>query len=101
MSDHTPSEVQVNPSPSRSQRSRPERVPTRSRFQQARFRLDGISSSFDAERLERRLTRQVGVMGASVNAVTSCVDIAYDPAVTSPSLLARQMELSGYRVRTR
>ncbi len=101
MSDHTSSDVQASSSPSPLQRSRPDRGPSRSRFQQVRFRLDGISSSFDAERLERRLTRQVGVMGASVNPVTNCVHVAYDPTLTSPSLLARQMELSGYGVRPR
>lgn len=77
------------------------RTPFRPRVQRARFRLDGISSSFDAERLERRLARQMGVIGACVNPVTSYVDVAYDSTLTSPSLLARQMELSGYSVRSR
>lgn len=80
---------------------RHESVQSRVRALRTRFHLEGISSSFDAERLERRLTRQIGVMGASVNPITNCAHVAYDPALTSPSLLAKQMELSGYRVRAR
>lgn len=101
MSAHNTSNVQAGHLPSPRQRPRTDSPLGRPRFQHARFRLEGISSSFDAERLERRLTRQVGVTGASVNPVTNCAHVAYDPALTSPSLLARQMELSGYRVKAR
>lgn len=69
--------------------------------QRARFRLEGIASSFDAARLERRLERQVGVIGATVNPIAHCAYVAYDPALTSPSLLARQIEVSGFQVTNR
>lgn len=82
----------------RKERVRGENAIHRSHPQRARFRLEGITSSFDAERLERRLTRQVGVIGATVNPIAHCAYIAYDPALTSPSLLARQIEVSGFQV---
>lgn len=72
-----------------------------SRPQQARFRVDGISCARDAVQLEHRLMRQVGVVGASVNTITDFAYIAYDPALTSPTLLQRQIEVSGFGVRIR
>jgi hypothetical protein len=72
---------------------------TRSHIEQARFRIDGLSCAFDAARLEHRLGRQVGVVGVHVNPITDRVHVAYDPVLTSPSLLARQMEFSGCRAR--
>lgn len=72
---------------------------TRSRVEQARFRIDGLSCAFDAARLEHRLGRQVGVVGVHVNPITDRVYVAYDPGLTSPALLARQMEFTGCRAR--
>ena len=72
-----------------------------SQSRRARFRIEGIASSFDAERLERRLERQVGVVGATVNPIVHCAYIAYDASLTSPSLLVRQIELSGFQVMNR
>jgi len=63
----------------------------------AKFKVDGISCASDAARLEHRLSRQVGVIGVSVNTITDFAYIAYDPAVTSTTLLQRQIEFSGFR----
>lgn len=67
----------------------------------ARIRVDGLSGAFEAERLERRLDRLVGVVGAHVNPITDYAYVAYDPTLTSPSMLARQIEFSGYRANVR
>ena len=85
----------------RNERVRGENAIHRPHPQRARFRLEGIASSFDAARLERRLERQVGVIGATVNPIAHCAYVAYDPALTSPSLLARQIEVSGFQVTSR
>lgn len=86
------------PGQTRKDRVRGENATYRPHPQRARFRLEGISSSFDAARLERRLERQVGVIGATVNPIARCAYVAYDPALTSPSLLTRQIEVSGFQV---
>jgi hypothetical protein len=86
------------PAQTRKDRIRGENALYRPHPQRARFRLEGISSSFDAERLERRLERQVGVIGATVNPIARCAYVAYDPTLTSPSLLTRQIEVSGFQV---
>jgi hypothetical protein len=101
MTAHNHSDVQAGHPASRLHRPRHQGGHTRPRADRARFRLDGLSSSFEAERLERRLERQVGVIGAMVNPVTSCAYVAYDPALTSPSLLARQIEVSGFQITNR
>jgi hypothetical protein len=89
--------------PQRSDRIRP--IPSsgdagtmtgRSRPQQAQFRVDGIASASEAAHLEHRLIRQVGVIGVSVNTITDFAYIAYDPALTSPTVLQRQIEVSGF-----
>lgn len=99
--DHTGMHAtRPHPGLARSERSRGERS-HRTHPQRARFRLEGISSSFEAARLERRLERQVGVIGATVNPIAHCAYVAYDPALTSPSLLARQIEVSGFQVMNR
>lgn len=95
--DHTGTRA-VHPHPGA---ARGDRHHHRPHPQRARFRLEGIASSFDAERLERRLERQVGVIGATVNPIAHCAYVAYDPALTSPSLLARQIEVSGFQVTNR
>lgn len=89
-----------HPGHTRTDRVRGENAYRRPHPQRARFRLEGLSSSFEAERLERRLERQVGVIGAAVNSITHCTYIAYDPALTSPSLLSKQIELCGFHVKT-
>jgi hypothetical protein len=86
------------PGHTRTERVRGENGLHRSHPKRARFRVEGLSSSFEAERLERRLARQVGVIGATVNSIAHCAYIAYDPALTSPSLLVRQIEVSGFQV---
>ena len=86
------------PGQTRKDRVRGENAIHRSHPQRARFRLEGITSSFDAARLERRLERQVGVIGATVNPIAHCAYVAYDPTLTSPSLLTRQIEASGFQV---
>lgn len=101
MTVHNHSDVQAGRPSSRLHRPRHDSVHARKRTDRARFRLDGLASSFDAERLERRLERQVGVIGATVNAVTNCAHVAYDPALTSPALLVRQIEVSGFQVMNR
>lgn len=80
--------VHTPPSPSLTRNSAPRR---------AKFKLDGVSCASDAARLEHRLSRQVGVIGVSVNTITDLAYIAYDPAVTSTSILQRQIEFSGFR----
>ena len=84
--------------PARSERATAEHA-HRARHQRARFRVEGLASSFDAARLEHRLERQVGVIGATVNSIAQCAYVAYDPALTSPSMLARQIEVSGFHVK--
>lgn len=102
-SNHTDTHAAPHPRPgkTRTDRVRGENVIRPAHPQRARFRLEGISSSFEAERLERRLERQVGVIGATVNPIARCAYVAYDPALTSPSLLARQIEVSGFQVTNR
>jgi hypothetical protein len=63
----------------------------------ARIRIEGIGSAFDADRLERRLQRMVGVLGVNVNSITEYAAIAYDPGLTSPSMLVKHIEFSGFR----
>jgi cation transport ATPase len=67
----------------------------------ARIRIDGLSGAFEAARLERRLDRLVGVVGAHVNSITDYAHVAYDPALTSPTMLVRQIEHSGFRANVR
>lgn len=67
----------------------------------AKFRIDGMISAFDADRLEHRLARQVGVIGVSVSTISDMAYITFDPRLTSVSLLQRQIEVSGYGVRPR
>lgn len=74
-------------SPSLARTSTPRRV---------KFKVDGLSCASDAARLEHRLLRQVGVIGVSVNTITDFAHIAYDPAMTSTSVLQRQIEFSGF-----
>lgn len=99
--NHSSRQSTTYPTPGRPHRdSRDPRIGLpRPRVERARFRIDGLSCAFDAARLEHRLGRQVGVVGVNVNPVTDRVDVAYDPALTSPSLLARQMEFTGCRAR--
>jgi copper chaperone CopZ len=73
----------------------------RSRPQQAQFRVDGVSCASEAAQLEHRLNRQVGVIGVSVNTITDFAYIAYDPALTSPTVLQRQIEVSGFGAQLR
>lgn len=90
--------TRLHPGLGRSDPGRGEQTIHRARHQSARFRLEGLSSSFDAARLERRLERQVGVIGATVNPIVHCAYVAYDPALTSTTLLARQIEVFGFQV---
>jgi hypothetical protein len=85
-----------NTSPSRSTSTTQPRRPER-----ARIRVEGIGSAFDADRLERRLQRMVGVLGVNVNSITEYAAIAYDPGLTSPSMLVKQIEFSGFRATVR
>jgi hypothetical protein len=73
----------------------------RSRPQQTRFRVDGLTCATDANRLEHRLARQAGVIGVCVNQINDYAYIAFDPTMTSPSLLQRQIEVFGYRAMQR
>ena len=57
-----------------------------------------LGRGIDARHL---LDRQVGVLGVHVNPVNDFAQIAYDPGLTSPSTLAKQIEFSGYRATVR
>jgi hypothetical protein len=97
MNTHVPGSAQDHYYPSSVPRPRPDGRPRQTA--NARIRIEGLSGAFEAERLERRLDRLVGVVGTHVNPITDCVHVAYDPALTSPSMLARQIEFSGLRAR--
>lgn len=71
------------------------------RLVQARIRVEGLGSAFDAARLERRLDRVVGVLGVHVNPITDHAAVAYDPSLTSPSMIVKQIEFSGFRATVR
>lgn len=79
--------TQTPQSPSLARTSTPRRV---------KFKVEGLSCASDAARLEHRLARQVGVIGVSVNTITDFAYIAYDPTMTSTSVLQRQIEFSGF-----
>lgn len=73
----------------------------RAQPKQAKFQIDGISCASDAARLEHRLSRQMGVIGVSVNTINDFAYVAYDPTITSSTLLQRQIEFSGFSARER
>jgi cation transport ATPase len=77
------------------------REPGPVRHDRARIQVEGIGCAFDAARLERRLRRLVGVLGVHVNPITDYAQIAYDPGLTSPSMLVKQIEFSGFRATLR
>jgi len=71
------------------------------RHDRARIQVEGLGNAFDAARLERRLGRVVGVLGVHVNPITDHAMIAYDPGLTSPSMLVKQIEFFGFRATLR
>ncbi|HVU62346.1 MAG TPA: heavy metal translocating P-type ATPase [Phycisphaerales bacterium] len=59
--------------------------------------IEGMSCASCANRIEKQLARQPGVVSASVNFATKVATVKFDPTTTRPADLADAVEDIGYR----
>ncbi|WP_449257580.1 heavy-metal-associated domain-containing protein [Deinococcus taklimakanensis] len=62
--------------------------------------VGGMTCAACVGRVERGLKKVEGVQDASVNLATERASVTFDPAVTSPAALIRQVVDTGYEART-
>ncbi|CAG1008606.1 H+-transporting ATPase [Phycisphaerales bacterium] len=58
--------------------------------------IEGMTCASCANRVERRLSREPGVVSANVNFATKVATVRYDPSGTGPAALARAVDDIGY-----
>ena len=62
--------------------------------------VGGMTCAACVGRVERGLKKVAGVQDASVNLATERATVTFDPAVTNPAALVRQVVDTGYEART-
>lgn len=62
------------------------------------FPVIGMMCAVCANTVEKQVSSQPGVLSASVNFATSSVEIEWNPAVTSPDVLAAAVKAAGYEM---
>ncbi|HEX8635300.1 MAG TPA: heavy metal translocating P-type ATPase [Pyrinomonadaceae bacterium] len=67
-----------------------------SRVERVDLSLTGMTCNACARRIERRLTKAVGVQSANVNFATARARVEYDPRATAPSQLVEAVAEIGY-----
>lgn len=60
------------------------------------FGLTGITCAGEAAGLERRLRQRKGILKATVNPVTECAYITYDPTRIDTRMLVAAINAAGY-----
>lgn len=58
--------------------------------------IEGMTCASCANRIEKRLSKQPGVVSANVNYATKVATVKYDPGATRPAALAKAVEDIGY-----
>lgn len=71
--------------------------PTTNNLARADLPIEGMSCASCARRIENSLTRQPGVVSASVNFATKVATVKYDPSATRPAMLAKAVDSIGYK----
>ena len=66
--------------------------------EQTELAVEGMHCASCANRIERALTRQTGVVEASVNLATERASVAYDPSKVTVEDLQTSVERAGYRL---
>ncbi len=70
------------------------------RTAQLSFPIEGMTCAACVGRVERALSKQIGVLSASVNLATEKASVTYLPASTSPAALKNVVREAGYDVPT-
>jgi Cu+-exporting ATPase len=66
-------------------------------IERADLPIEGMTCASCANRIEKRLGKQPGVMSANVNFATKVATVKYDPSATGPEKLAKAVDDIGYK----
>jgi P-type Cu+ transporter len=72
-------------------------TPTHPIAARADLPIEGMTCASCANRIEKRLGKQPGVVSASVNFATKVATVRFDPGATNPQQLAKAVDDIGYR----